>query len=223
VLATVGLLLLAIPVSRLRFASAPFLALAFFLAAHPVRPDVLVDSEAEAIAVRGNDGRLTVLNARQNRISAESWLAADGDTRKSHDPLEGGFRCDVDGCIARLADGTVIAVARRPDAFADDCREAALVVSKFDVPRACATAAIDRHMLATTGAIALKRVNGEWRADPARSPFVNRPWYGRTNAPDPAALMRLQPRSATLGRVESQPMELKEDSDDSLPNENEEE
>jgi competence protein ComEC len=158
------------------------------------KPDVLIDSEASTVAVRASDGRLTILGARENRISAESWLAADGDTRKSRDLLEGGFRCDPAGCIARLPDGTTIAVARRPDAFADDCRDAALVVSKFDVPPACGAAAIDRRALATTGAVTLQRVNGEWVATPVRSPMANRPWYGRTRAPDPAALARLYHR-----------------------------
>jgi len=193
-LMTAGLLLLAIPISRLRLLSAPLFALGFVLAVTTPRPDVLIDSEAEAVAVRGSDGRLTVLAARQNRISADSWLAADGDTRKSRDPLEGGFRCDAAGCAAKLADGTTIAVARRPEAFADDCREAALVVSPLDVPAACAAAAVDRRALASTGALALRRVKGEWVAEPVRSPFADRPWYGRARAPDPAALARLYRR-----------------------------
>ncbi len=193
-LMTAGLLLLAIPVSRLRLLSAPLFALGFVLAITTPRPDVLIDSEAEAVAVRGSDGRLTVLAARQNRISADSWLAADGDTRKSRDALEGGFRCDPAGCAAKLADGTTIAVARRPDAFADDCREAALVVSPLDVPAACAAAAVDRRALASTGALALRRVKGAWVAEPVRSPTADRPWYGRARAPDPAALARLYHR-----------------------------
>jgi len=194
--ATAGLLLLAIPVSRLRLLSAPLFALGFVLVLTTPKPDVLIDGEAEAVAVRAGDGRLTILGARQNRISADSWLAADGDVRKSHDALEGGFRCDSAGCIARLADGTAIAVARRPEAFADDCREAALVVSKFEAPRACAAAVVDRRALMTTGALALRRVNGGWVVTPVRSPTADRPWYGRAGAPDPAALARLRPMRA---------------------------
>jgi competence protein ComEC len=174
----------------------------------------LIDSEAEAVAVRASDGRLTIFGARQNRISAESWLAADGDTRKSRDALEGGFRCDRSGCTARLPDGTTIAVARRPDAFADDCREAALVVSPFDVPPACAAAAIDRRALATTGAVALRRVKGEWVATPVRSPTADRPWYGRIRAPDPAALARLYRRPNVMGGTQ---LPLARPVDDPLP------
>jgi competence protein ComEC len=196
--ATAGLLLLAIPVSRLRFLSAPLFVLAYILAVTTPKPDVLIDAEAETVALRASDGRLTILGARQNRISADSWLAADGDTRKSHDAVDGGFRCDAVGCTARLADGTLIAVARRPEAFADDCRDAALVVSKFDVPRACAAASVERRMLATTGALALRHTHGGWKVEAARSPTADRPWYGRARPPDPAALARLQERSRAL-------------------------
>jgi competence protein ComEC len=191
-LATAGLLLLAIPVSRLRLLSAPLFGLAFFLAVTTPRPDVLIDGEAETIGVRGSDGRLTILGARQNRISTDSWLAGDGDTRKSRDGVAGGFRCDAAGCTARLADGTIIAVARRPDAFADDCDRAALVISQFEVPRGCAAASVDRRALATSGALSLRRVGGEWTVASARSPIADRPWYGRTAAPDPTALDRLR-------------------------------
>src|SRR5262249_51959050 len=114
------------------------------------------------------------------------------DTRKSGDGVAGGFRCDAAGCTARLTDGTMIAVARRPEAFADDCERAALVVSQFDVPRACVAAAADRRMLASTGALALRRVDGEWQVSPVRSPIADRPWYGRAAPPDPAALDRLR-------------------------------
>jgi competence protein ComEC len=191
-LATAGLLLLAIPVSALRLVSAPFFALALFLALTTPKPDVLIDSEAEAIAVRGGDGRLTILGAKQNRISADSWLAADGDTRKSREGVAEGFRCDAQGCTARLPDGSIIAVARRPEAFADDCERAALVVSQLDVPRGCAAASADRRALATTGALALRRVGGEWRVSPVRSPIADRPWYGRAAPPDATALERLR-------------------------------
>ena len=71
-------------------------------------------------------------------------------------------------------------------------------MSKFEVPAACAAAAIDRRALSTTGALALRRVKGEWAAAPVRSPTADRSWYGRARAPDPAALARLQHRPSVL-------------------------
>jgi competence protein ComEC len=191
-LASTGFLLLAIPVSKLKYLGAPFLAVALFFAVHAPKPDVLIDPEAKTVAVRAADGRLTILNARQGRISAETWLAADGDTRKSRDVLDKGFRCDGLGCIARLPDGTVVAVATRPEAFADDCREAGVVISAFDIPAACKAPGIDRKMLSTTGAISLRRENNEWKIETVRKPYADRPWYGRAKPADPEVLDRFR-------------------------------
>lgn len=194
--ATAGFLMLAIPVSKLRFLGAPLLALALVLALAAPRPDVLIDQEAGTIAVRGGDGRLTILNAKRARISAENWLAADGDTRKSRDVLDRGFRCDRDGCVAKLADGTLVAAPRRPEAFANDCRTAGIVVSRFDVPDRCAAPGVDRKMLATTGALSLRHVDGKWAVRAVRSPASDRPWYGRQKPADPAALKRFEQKLA---------------------------
>jgi competence protein ComEC len=194
--ATVGLIVLAIPTTRLRLLGLPFLALALFLAVTATRPDVHVDADGEAVAVRGADGRLTIYGAKRDRISAESWLAADGESR-GRTNVEAGFKCDDKGCVTKLFDGTIVAVALRAEAFADDCREAGLVISQRDVPAACAAPAVDRRTLNTTGAIGLRRVDGRWIAETARSPFADRPWYGRPLPPDANALTRLERKAAS--------------------------
>jgi len=192
-LATAGFLLVAISVSRIRYAGVPLFAAAFFLAANTPRPDVLIDAEAHTVAVRGADGKLAILNAKRGRISAETWLAADGDARKSQDMLDGGFHCDALGCVARLRDGTAVAVVSRPDAIAEDCAFAGLVVSAFDIPCRCGAPAIDRAMMNTTGAVSLRHVDGTWKIETARSAYADRPWYGRAKPADPQALARFQP------------------------------
>lgn len=195
-LATAGFLLLAISISRLRLIGLPLLALALVFAVKTPKPDVLIDMEAHTVAVRAGDGRLSILNARQARISAETWLAADGDTRKSRDILDQAFRCDGIGCTAKLPDGTLVAVALRPEAFADDCKQAGVVVSAFDIPAACKAPGIDRKMLATTGAISLRRVDHEWKIETVRSSYADRPWYGRAKPADPEALARFRKAEA---------------------------
>lgn len=203
-IATAGFLLLAIPVSKIRWLSAPLLGLAFFFAVTTPRPDVLIDQEARTIAVRAPDGRLSILNARRGWISAENWLAADGDTRKSRDVLDGGFQCDHDGCVARLSDGTLIAASQRPEAFADDCRIAGIVVSRIDVPGQCAAPGVDLRMLATTGALSLRHVDGKWLVRTVRSPTADRPWYGRAKPADPVVLARFEQKlAASKSDVES--------------------
>jgi competence protein ComEC len=203
--ATAGMLVLILPATRLRLAGVPLVAIAFVFAATGPRPQVLVDAEAEVVAVRTADGRLSILDARKDRLSAESWLAADGDGRRARaDGLAGAFRCDAVGCVARLPDGTTIAVARDPRAFVDDCRDAALVVTRLRAPAACAAAAIDRDVLATTGAVALSRVDGKWIAEAARSPYADRPWYGRPAPPDAAVLARLEGRRPAASKTDAE-------------------
>lgn len=223
-IATAGLFALAIPVSRLRLIGIPLLAGAFLLASTAPRPDVLVDAEADVVAVRGADGKLSILDGRRDRLSAESWLAADADGRKARDAsLANGFRCDPLGCVAELADGAVIAVPRRREAWLEDCREAALIVSRFNLPANCGAPRIDRRMLNTTGAISLRRVEGKWIAEPVRPPAYDRPWFGRAEAADPEALARLSPkrekpaspREQTFTRPDELPVpEPDEDSED---------
>src|SRR3989304_1534294 len=90
--------------------------------------------------------------------------------------------------------GAVVGVAPGPEAFADDCRDAALVVSKGQLPEACAAPGIDRRTLSTTGAISLRKIDGKWVAETARSPHADRPWYGRPAPPDAKLLERLARR-----------------------------
>jgi competence protein ComEC len=97
-----------------------------------------------------------------------------------------------------LHDGTIVAVARLREAIADDCRQASLIVARFEIPAACRPAVIDRRTMATTGAIALRRVDRKWIAQPARSAVADRSWFGRASAAEPAALFRLDSRSADV-------------------------
>jgi competence protein ComEC len=198
--ASAGLLVLSLPASRLRLIGAPLLAVGLFLAWGAPRPDVLVEAEGRVVAVRGADGRLSILDARRSRIAAENWLAADGDGRKLTPELAAGFTCDRAQCKARLSDGSTVVVMREQGLPSEACREAALVVTRFDGATDCAVPIVDVRMLVTTGALSLRRVDGNWIADPARSPIGDRPWFGRRMPPDAGALARLGgARRATPG------------------------
>lgn len=193
-LATVGILLLALPVTWLRLAGVPPLAIAFVLAATAPRPDVLIDDAGRTVAVRAADGRLQILNSGGSRFIAENWLAADADRRKAGKDAEKGFACDPWGCVAALPDGTKVAVARRREAFTDDCREAGLVISTFEAPKGCLAATVDRATLGSTGALALWRKDGTWIVEASRALYADRPWYGRTKPVDADALAGLTGR-----------------------------
>jgi len=94
--------------------------------------------------------------------------------------------CDEIGCIARLADGTIVSLATAAEAYEDDCRLAGLIVTAHRAPPECAAQVVDRTLRARTGALALRRVGNIWEITPARAENYDRPWAPR-NAADAAA------------------------------------
>ena len=87
-----------------------------------------------------------------------------------------GIRCDRAGCIGRLADGTLIALARSVEAFEEDCRRAAVVASPREAPEHCAALVIDRKVLHRTGTIALRRTADGFAMSAVRPQGYDRPW-----------------------------------------------
>src|SRR5262249_42854223 len=108
---------------------------------------------------------------------AREWLAADGDARSPTDKaLAEGFICDDGGCVAGLADGTLVSFAHTPEALAEDCAAAALVVTRRELPPGCPARGIDRTAWRQYGAMALWRTAGGWQVEAARPAGLDRPW-----------------------------------------------
>lgn len=177
VIATLGLIVICLLRTPLRWSGVAFLSIAAALAAAEPRPDVLIAADGDAVAVRGANGRLAVLKTASGAFAPRDWLAADGDPRPPAAPaLADGFSCDPAGCVARLGDGTRIAIAHSAEAFADDCAHAELLITRRDPPADCAAAVIDRDMLRRSGALALRREGASWDITPTRPPGYDRPW-----------------------------------------------
>jgi competence protein ComEC len=159
-LMTAGFLWLALWRERWRLAGVVPILIALPLSVLLPRPVALVNEDGTAAAVRGADGRFSLIGAKIAGFEKELWLRADADGRDLTDPgLSAGVVCDTLGCTARLGpgNGTLVALATRPDAVEEDCREAAIVIARFDVPAGCAAHAlvIDRRALALGGAHAV--------------------------------------------------------------------
>jgi competence protein ComEC len=68
-------------------------------------------------------------------------------------------------------------LARSIEAFAEDCRRAAVVISARKAPAGCAaTVVIDRSVLQRSGAVTLRRVGQGFELALARPPGYDRPW-----------------------------------------------
>ncbi|MBX6424844.1 MAG: ComEC family competence protein [Variibacter sp.] len=175
--ATAGLLLLCLLRSPLRLSGLVLIVAGAWTAAHAPRPDVMVAPGGEAVAVRGAAGRLAILQIGRDTFTVREWLAADADARTPGDPgLRDGFACDEIGCTAPLADGTMVAVVLAAEAFEEDCRRAALIVSRRSAPPDCAAVAVDRNVWSRAGALALFRHKDGWTVAAARPAGHDRPW-----------------------------------------------
>ena len=175
---TAGIVLLGLLRSPLRWSGAIAVLAGTIWAACVPLPDVYVADRGDVVAVRGASGRLAVMRvASSDAFSVREWLAADADERTPKDAsLNDGVACDEIGCIARLRDNTIVALTFAAEAFAEDCRRAALVVSQRTTPPFCTITSIDRTVWPRTGASALYRVGNGWETAAAQPPGYDRPW-----------------------------------------------
>jgi competence protein ComEC len=202
-LCTGGLVLIGLLRSPLRWSGAAAVVGAALWAARAPVPDVFVADRGDLVAVRGASGRLSVMRgANSDPFAAREWLAADADARPVNDPsLRDGVACDEIGCVARLRDGAIVAMPLAAEAFEEDCRLAALVVSQRTAP-ACAATTIDRAVWPRTGASALYRAGKGWETVVAYPAGYDRPWAraGPSQREGPPASPRPAPRDATPGQ-----------------------
>jgi competence protein ComEC len=187
-LGSAGLVVFCLLKSPLRVTGALLLAVASLWAARTPQPDILISADAQTFAVRGDNGRLAIVRNGSDTFAARQWLSADADTRGHTDPnLAAGIRCDRAGCVGRLADGRLIALARTLEAFDDDCQRAAVVVSARVAPPKCAALVIDRDVLQRNGAVALRRRGAGFVMARVRPPGQDRPWaQARDTQPVPS-------------------------------------
>ncbi len=178
-LATAGLLLLCLLRSPLRWSGAALaLAATLWVIALP-RPDVLIAADGQAAAVRGHDGKLSILHNSRDTFAIKEWLMADGDGRDAKDAsLREGVQCDAIGCVGRLADGRLVSYALSVEAFDEDCARAAVVASPREAPGECPAVLIDRKAWRANGAVALRWAGDRFELSAARPAGYERPWTG---------------------------------------------
>ena len=180
-LCSAGLVLVCLFRTPLRLAGAVLIGCAIVIAIRTPQPDVLAMTEGHAFAVRGADGRLAMIKSGSDTFAFREWLTADADPRAPKDKTLGeSIRCDAAGCIGRLADGTLVAIANSVEAFEEDCRRAAVVLSARRAPPDCAALVIDREALRRNGAVALRRAGQGFDVTVARPAGYDRPWAPAT-------------------------------------------
>jgi len=200
-LCTAGLLLLGLLRSPLRWCGAGIIVAAALWAVLTPVPDVYVSERGDLVAVRGAIDKLSILRAPgSDAFALREWLAADADERTVKDSsLREGGTCDTLGCVARLRDGTMVALPFSAEAIEEDCRRAILVVTQRTVAPGCAAAVIDRAVWPRSGTTALYRTAKGWDVVAARPEGHDRPWAHppRTRTPTATAPRPKPQRDAT--------------------------
>src|SRR4030081_2466113 len=98
--ASVGIILLGLLRTPLRWSGAGAIALAVAWALAPPQPDILIPPNGHSVGVRGRDGRLHLMRTAKDTFLVKEWLAADADARLPGDTsLADGVSCDEAGCV----------------------------------------------------------------------------------------------------------------------------
>jgi competence protein ComEC len=185
---TGGGLWLAIWRGRRRWLGVMGLAGGFVLTMGAARPDMLVAPDGQTVAIRGADGLLHFAARPKDKFVAGQWLRRDGDARDPEqvfgEQISGGravagARCDEAGCVVR-ADIGLIALSYRPEALADDCAAARILVTPLAV--ACGKPALVIDGAAARGAEGWRISFSPLSAVSVRQVRGARPWVPPVNS-----------------------------------------
>lgn len=215
ILASVGLVLLGLLRTPLRWSGAALLLVATIWAVRVPQPDVLISADGRNVAVRGGDGRLHLMRSAKDAFLVKEWLAADADARTAADlSLADGVSCDDSGCVtATGAGGGFVALATRPEALVDDCERAMLIVTARSTPQDCAASVIDSERLRRHGALMLRRVSDGFAIDAVKPGGIDRPWSPAVSGDTESETMLRLP-GATRPAVDATPAEADVQGDD---------
>jgi competence protein ComEC len=156
-LLSLGLLILTIPASSLRWMALLPAGIGLAFTTVPDRYDIFIDREGAGAAIRGNQGQLALVG-RPSGFVTEQWLRADGDARNADDAgLRREARCDSAGCIVIAGEGRRIAFVQDYAAFEEDCRRADVIVTRLPAPPTCSRPfVLDGKALKERGATTLR-------------------------------------------------------------------
>ena len=176
--ASVGIVLLGLLRTPLRWSGAIVLVLSTIWALAVPQPDILISGDGHNVGVRGQDGRLASDEGRQGCVPAQGMA---------------GRRCRSRGCPRmprwrraspatrpaawrRWPAARFVTLALRPEALGDDCERAALIVTARQAPSGCAAPVITLERLRRQGAMTLRRARDGFAIDAVKPRGFDRPW-----------------------------------------------
>ncbi|MFN3232729.1 MAG: ComEC/Rec2 family competence protein [Alphaproteobacteria bacterium] len=142
-------------------------------------PDLLIDEQGKLIALRGQGGQMAFNKVNGSAMSVDTWSRRSGQmgavrwqTGADH------LACDATGCLYRAESGALVALVRTPEALAEDCSRAHVVISAVPVFGRCRrpNVVIDRFDLWREGAHAFWFGHDGARTETVAQHQGNRPW-----------------------------------------------
>jgi competence protein ComEC len=196
--------------SPLRWVGAGLVVLGAVCAVTAPQPDILVSNDGHTVGVRGKDGQLRLMQTRKDAFLVREWLTADADARTAGEASTAeGVSCDHAGCVVQAGNGTVVALSTSPEAFADDCARAAVIVTTRQPPADCKAMVLDGNILQKQGTLALYRTQKGYSITAAKPRGTDRPW-------SPAAL-EAEPESQTSRSAPSRTVDATPEESDLRP------
>ena len=175
--ASAGIVLFGLLRTQLRWSGAVLLLISVVWAVRVPQPDILISADGRNVAVRGSDRRLHLMRTAKDAFLVKEWLAADADPRTPVDAsLADGVSCDPSGCVSQTANGTLVALALRPEALAEDCERASLIVTSRQAPQGCAASVVNFERLRRQGAMVLRQGRDGYVVDAVKPNGIDRPW-----------------------------------------------
>ena len=147
----------------------------------PRPPDVLVDGDSSAMAVRMADGTYLIEAEKRGGFTTETWVrrgatAAWAAWPRNGVSADGSLTCDIEGCLYR-AQGWAVALARDRSALEEDCTRADLVIAPMPSRGVCReTPIIDRFDTWRNGSFAIWLDPGHITVESVRDWRGERPW-----------------------------------------------
>jgi competence protein ComEC len=215
ILASLGIVVMGLLRTPLRWSGAAALACAVVWAAVVPKPDVLISADGRNVAVRGADGRLHLMRSGKDAFLTREWLSGDADARSATDTsLADGVSCDASGCVSAMPGGALVALALRPEALSDDCARAALIVTARQAPMPCAASIIPAERLRRQGALALRKTRDGFAVDAVKPGGIDRPWSPGAGGEGDTDTNIRAPRTASPRAVDATPAEADLQPDD---------
>ncbi|HEX6015806.1 MAG TPA: ComEC/Rec2 family competence protein [Geminicoccaceae bacterium] len=145
-------------------------------------PDLLVDRSLGMAAVRHEDGAVTLIEWRRDRLVRETWLRHLGTAVPMEPPASGagsrdGIACDDLGCVVDPGGGRRVSLAHEVEAAIEDCGRVDLVVARAG-PEGCGreAAMVGPRALRASGGIAISREGAELRVRTVAESRGDWPW-----------------------------------------------